>query len=300
MSFWAAGGAVIGGLLSYAGARKQAAAQRAAAEAAGRGTAPWAGQVPYLLDLFSNAQNLYRQNKSLVAPWTASQQLGNAGTVGSALQVANVVNPQALSAWSRLASPAMLDVANNPYVMGGAKGIADTVTQKLMEQVLPRIDMSAVKAGQYGSSRQALAQGQAIGQTNRALSQTLADYLAQAYDKGLTAQQRAVAMTPGIGQSMIAPWQTIFTAGQQEQQQQERQLRDPWERLQLYQNLVGGRQYGGQKPYISPTTYSPVASGFGGALQGMALGGQLGSLFGGGDKISKTSSAFNTLGKLGG
>lgn len=282
MSFWAAGGAVVGGLLSYAGAKKQADAQRAAAEAAGQGTAPWSGQAPYLLDLFRNAQNLYKQNKSLVAPWTASQQLGNAGTIGSALQVAGVVNPQALNAWSRLASPAMLDVANNPYVMGGAQGIADTVTQQLMQQVLPRIDMNAVKAGQYGSSRQALAQGQAIGQTNRALSQSLADYLAQAYGRGLAAQQQAVAMTPGIGQSMVAPWQTIFAAGQQEQKQQERQLRDPWERLQLYQGLVGGQQYGGQKPYISPTTYSPVASGFGGALQGMALGSKLGSMFKGG------------------
>lgn len=295
MGFWGPIiGAAIGAIGSIVSARSQNDAVRRAADAQG---APWVGQQPYLLDLFREGQKLYKSDQPIVAPWTTAQQLGNAGTVGSALNVASNVNPYGLAAWQRLASPGMLDVANNPYVMGGAQGIADTVTQRLMQEILPRIDMNAVRAGQYGSSRQALAQGQAIGQTNRALSQSLSDYIAQAYGKGLQAQTQAVAMLPGIGQSMVAPWQAIYAAGQQEQQQQERQLREPWERLGLYKGIVG-QQYGAPKQFIPPSSVNPVAAGFGGALQGMALGGALSGMFGGGGDKINNPSGFNTLGKL--
>lgn len=272
------GSSIVGGLLGKKGADAQARAIREAAEKQG---SPWAGQAPYLLDMFKEAQNLYKGDQPIIAPWNGTQQLGNAGIVRGALAGAGAVSPQALSAWQRMTSPEMLDVANNPYVMGGARAITDEATRALMEQVLPRIDMSAVRAGQYGSSRQALAQGQAVGKTQQALSDTLRKYLSQAYGQGLGAQNQALALTPTVQTSLVAPWETIFSAGERQRAKTEREMRAPWERLALYQGIVGGQQYGGNKQYIPPSGINPALAGLGGAMQGYGLARGMMNTFGG-------------------
>jgi hypothetical protein len=64
---------------------------------------------------------------------------------------------------------------NNPYLDQMATGIKNTVNDNLTQNVLPGIGSDAMMAGGYGGSRQGIAQGLAIGQSNKYLGDSLAN-----------------------------------------------------------------------------------------------------------------------------
>lgn len=63
----------------------------------------------------------------------------------------------------------------NPYLPQQAQSITNQVNQNLQQQQLPGINSGAIAAGGFGGSRQGIAQGLAIGQTNQALGNSLAN-----------------------------------------------------------------------------------------------------------------------------
>lgn len=64
---------------------------------------------------------------------------------------------------------------NNPYLDQMSTGIKNTVNDNLQQNILPGIDSGAMMAGQYGGTRQGIAQGLAVGQSNKYLSDSLAN-----------------------------------------------------------------------------------------------------------------------------
>lgn len=65
--------------------------------------------------------------------------------------------------------------------MSGA--ITNQVNRNLTQNILPQIGSGAVAAGGYGGSRQGIAEGNAIGQTNQDLSNSLANLYGQNYQQ---------------------------------------------------------------------------------------------------------------------
>jgi hypothetical protein len=72
----------------------------------------------------------------------------------------------------------------NPYLPQQAQSITNQVNQNLQQQQLPGINSGAIAAGGFGGSRQGIAQGLAIGQTNQALGNSLANLNFNAWNQG--------------------------------------------------------------------------------------------------------------------
>lgn len=82
------------------------------------------------------------------------------------------------SALSRLLSGNV----DNPYLNAQAQAITNQVNANLMNTLLPQIRSGATVAGQYGGSRQGIAQSGAISGTQRQLSDALSNLYGSAYE----------------------------------------------------------------------------------------------------------------------
>ena len=83
---------------------------------------------------------------------------------------------------------------SNPYLGAQASAITQQANQNLQNNMLPAINSGAVAAGGYGGSRQGIAQGIAMGQTQQGIANALAGMYGSAYqhDQDL-ANQRDIA-----------------------------------------------------------------------------------------------------------
>lgn len=73
-------------------------------------------------------------------------------------------------------------MATNPYLPQQAQAVTQQANNNLFNYQLPQINSGAIAAGGFGGSRQGIAQGLAIGQTNQGLSSALANMSASAWD----------------------------------------------------------------------------------------------------------------------
>jgi hypothetical protein len=169
----------------------------------------------------------------------------------------------------------------NPWLPAAQKGLTDQVTSNLKTNILPGIRSGAQAVGGFGGSRQGIAEGLAIGQTNQGLSNSLAQMGLNSYgmDQNFyTAQRGQDLQQTQLGANMFG--QGMYGLGQQGQG--------------LYN--AGQSQFNaGAMPYqtfagmLSPFTglnssssqTMPGASTAGGLLGGLLGGLQLGKLWGG-------------------
>lgn len=73
----------------------------------------------------------------------------------------------------------------NPYLDQIAQGITLQTTRNLNEQIMPGIRSQAVAAGGYGDARHGIAEGLAIGRTQDALTNSLANLYGTDYQKAM-------------------------------------------------------------------------------------------------------------------
>lgn len=155
------------------------------------------------------------------APTMNAAQMNAAGVSGPSWAVGNMVdaprqnNIDLSGAYNNMIYG---DAAQNPYLTGAIqKGInqstnafgqmQQTATDNLMKTVLPSIRSNSVLAGQYGGSRQGVAEGNAIGDYAKAAQQAASQFgqnntdaavaaQAGAFDNG---QNRALSAMQGLG-----------------------------------------------------------------------------------------------------
>lgn len=97
-----------------------------------------------------------------------------------------------------------LDVANNPYLRDAITAMTSGINQNLLETQLPATRAGATQAsGMYGgaSSKAGLAEGAAIGNTNRAISDAVAEMLFKQYNTGMGNLNQSVANAKGLTES---------------------------------------------------------------------------------------------------
>ena len=157
--------------------------------------------------------------------------------------------------------------------------------QQFNQGVLPQISNDAVAAGQFGGSRQGIAEGIASNSLQQNIMDTTSKMAMDYYNSGLTAQGRALALAPQTLEAGAMPGTMLDQVGQQQmqyqqmlldanQQQFSEQQMQPWNNLGLYQNLITGSFGSNTTEPVSKT--SPLMSGLGGAALGYGAATMLG------------------------
>lgn len=186
------------------------------------------------------------------------------------------------------------DIPNHPVVQAATEAAITPVQQRLQRQVLPGIDSGAIEAGQVGSSRHGVAQGNAINDFSRAALDATAGIQNQALGRGMQLFSNTLAQQPNIAALERAPGQILDAVGQRNRAIEQANINeeiarhnfnDPFNKevnriAQIRDLLIGN--FGGTTTAPSNTT-SPLAGAAGGALTGFgATGNPMGAVIGGG------------------
>lgn len=247
-------------------------------------TSPWAGQQPYLSDVFSHAQNIYNSGAPAVFPGQTLAGIDPAQTQAlnateQRAMAGNPLVPEAQGLAYDTLGGAYLG-AGNPYFGAMADQVGDQVTRKF-NQAFSGDDAS------FGSPahQAALATG---------LSSALAPLAYQNYATERGYQNQAALAAPQLAEADYSDLAHLGQVGDARRaleqgqitddiQRFDRQQNQPWNALANYAQMVQGN-FGG-----SNTTTQPVQQGsLGAGLLGTGLLGA--SLFSGGE-----NSAINGL-----
>lgn len=161
--------------------------------------------------------------ENTVVGTNATQQAGyNAALAGAGTQ-AGIANSSA-GAQNFLTSGAALSPATNPALRDTIAYAIEPGTKALTEQMLPAIRGEAVTTGNFGSSRQGIAEASALEDAYRAALGTGASISTAGYNSGLGAMTDALKTTGLTQAAQTAPAGTISAVGEAQQQQAQTEL----------------------------------------------------------------------------
>ncbi len=182
----------------------------------------------------------------------------------------------------------MLDVGNNEYVKGMMAANADVVRRNLMESALPQVVTGATQAGGMysgGSSREGIAQGQAIGRAATALADANAGTLMDAYKSGLSTMTNAVQNNAGVQAQQLFEPSVMSAVGEQQRSMEQAQLDEqirkfytgqslPFLKAQELMSFLNGMPGATTTSTATGTTpqANPLMTALGGGATGAALG----------------------------
>ena len=174
-----------------------------------------------------------------------------------------------------------MDVQNNPYLQKAIAAAVRPINEQYTDAggVMSTIRSNAGQAGQYGGSRQGIAEGIAAGRQADAIGDVSSQMASNAYNKGQDTFSKTLMFAPQALEAGMTPVNWLSGVGaQQENLAQEVEnynanarmwgLNAPWTPLQNYASIV----YGGATP--GTTTSTQYQSGNRSAL-GQAAGGAL-------------------------
>lgn len=185
----------------------------------------------------------------------------------------------------------VLYAESNPYLQSAMQAAIRPITQSYVDPggVMAQIRQNAVEAGQYGGSRQGIAEGIAAGRYAQTIGDKLAQMASEGYGQGLDTFGRTMALSPAIMQTQLAPAQTLASVGASDEERRQEladfqeaqrmwKLNAPWIPLQNYANMIyGGGSSGGTVTSKAPgmTAGQRLIGGISGGLAGYALGSSL-------------------------
>lgn len=245
-------------------------------------------QKPFVKDLLARAETEFQTGGpetftgQRVADLNAAQLGGIQGAQQFAAGGAQSVADQAQQGFTFGLNAA--DPQANPFFASTAQALINPLADTLQQQILPGIDSGAVQAGQVGSSRQGIAQGNAINSFNRAASDALAKFGSNAFGQGLNTFTQTLAQAPSVQGVGLQPSQILSGTGDVLNQQQQALINANLEQFTQEQNRsvnnlnqfagIAGANFNGSGAIIPG---SPESGGIAGALGGAALGGTLGA-----------------------
>ncbi len=255
---------------------------------------PWAGQQPFLSDIYGQAQSLYNTSPLQYFPGRTYADLApeTQASLGMQTQRAVMGSPLTSAAQGQLTSTLRGDYLNagNPYM----SQMMDSVAQ----QVRPRVDAQFAQSGRYGSGAHANAAASALANTAGQLAY-------QNYGDERQNQIRGMLFAPQLAQQDYFDAAKLAEVGgvredlaQQgiNEQMQRFQFENmaPWQQLAMYQNMVQGNPGSVQ----TSTSTMPRRSLGAGLLGGGVAGGALGYMLG--DQLGLTPMQGGLLGAAGG
>lgn len=182
---------------------------------------------------------------------SAMTQLGQAAAVGSVPQTYNMQNQVAQAQQFGLSD--VLNPANNPSLQGHIAAAVRPITESYTDPngVMAQIRSGATQAGQYGSSRQGIAEGVAAGKYADAVGDTSAKIAGDAYSQGLDTFRATLMAAPQSIATQGSAANVLSGVGNQQEQYQALQneyeaaqrdwgLNSEWQGLRNYADLVYG------------------------------------------------------------
>lgn len=161
-----------------------------------------------------------------------------------------------------------MDVRNNPYLEQAMQAAIRTNTQNFTDPggVLSQLRGGAQQAGQFGGSRQGIAEGVAAGRLNQTNADTVAQMGSDAYNKGQDTSTKTMMFAPQALEAGMTPVSWLSGVGAQKENLGAEQanydaasrmwnLNAPWAPLQNYANIV----FGGASP--GTTSESSTSAG---------------------------------------
>lgn len=152
---------------------------------------PWAGAEPYLKELLQQGSALHGQGTDYTKEYqglsdTQKDLIGKQQEYYAPGGGWDARKEQANSALESMLGAT--DVANNKQVQDLIAANTTAANQQLTEGLLPAVRSGASASGNYGSTRQGIAEGVAQGKTADALAGANANVLSDAYSQGLKQQ----------------------------------------------------------------------------------------------------------------
>lgn len=227
-----------------------------------------------------------RYQGSTISPFDPSQVAGQQGALQSAGTQTDLARTGAGTALDWL-KPGALDVTNNPALQGQISAATRPITQALTEQALPAIRDSAERSGNFGSSRQGIAEGLATGRASSAIGDATSNIVNNQYNTNASNQLKALGLLPQTTATQTAG--DITTSGVGDVRQNMAQS--------LLGEQVGNFNYDQMAPFLQSKEIMSLLSGLPGgsttsvasgpqknlltgALGGAAAGASLGSFLG--------------------
>ena len=240
---------------------------------------PWAGQQPYLLDLYAKAQGLPTQQffpgQTYATPSDLTfqaEQLAEQAALGPQTSIAGSIVP---SIEEQLMSPAQRfsDPLLQESLRAGLRPIEES-TSRLLQQAR----RGATGAGQLGGTRQGILEAEVLKDMLTKQSDVASKLYGDVYGDTLSAQARGLAFAPQAMSTLMQPSASLanIAAAQTARSQQpidEAMRRFAFEQeapgraLSQYANIAAGTILPGTQTTTGPGTSGPgvVAGALGGA-----------------------------------
>lgn len=180
-----------------------------------------------------------------------------------------------------------MDVDNNPYLAKAVEGAIRPITQSYTDTggVMSQIRDGGVGAGQFGSSRQGVAEGIAAGRYAQEVGDVSSQMYTAAYDKGQDTFARTLGLAPSAMDAGMKPVNWLSSVGAQKEDLMGAQAQydsdaamwgynSQWAPLNNMANLI----YGGGSSEGTTTASTPAAPK--NRLGGAAAGAMAGASFG--------------------
>lgn len=190
-----------------------------------------------------------RYQGSTVAPFDPFQVAGQ----GMALNAAGTQSGLA-SGGAGAESSLFGDIWNpshNPNLQGSIDAATRPITQNLTETQLPAIRNEAVQTGNFGGSRQGIAEGIASRGASQAIGDTSAKIAQGEYDTNINAQLKALGLLPTVQGAQTQPATTTSGVGDVRQAMQQA----------LLGQTVGNFNYDQYAPFLQSQDILSLAQG---------------------------------------
>lgn len=212
------------------------------------------GYMPAHTGVMPEAEKLYKTGPGFATPFDPLQTKGQNANVNFANNFGSLYSPYTQAGMFGLNAP---DLSNNPYLEPYMQAATRPLEQSLALSTMPGIRSQFTDAGQYGSSRQGVAEGVAQGLTNQAIGDTRAKIASQAYGQGLDQQAKMFALYPQMMQAGLMPGNILSQVGGERQQLANQFQTDPYQKLREYNSILNPlAQSGGTQSQTMPPSSS--------------------------------------------
>lgn len=233
------------------------------------------------------AQVPQRYQGSQITPFNANETAGQQGVISSLPDIAQT-GQNAAKSNNFYTGGDIWNPASNPNLQGAIDASVRPIYQNLTEKALPAIRQDAVSTGNFGGSRQGIAEGQAVRDASVAAGDTASKLAQSQYDTNINAQLKAEALAPSVQQGLTAAGTVQSGVGDVQRALTQAQLGEKvgqfnWDQyapflqskdiMSLLQGLPGGSTVATGN---TPTSAMPgMTSALSGAASGAALGSAL-------------------------
>lgn len=247
-------------------------------------TEPWSGVQGPLKDLYSRTQTALDNVQGFYPGQTFANltPLQESGLKGGLEYAQNYYMPAAQAYNNQLArymqSP--MNIAQDPAVQAQMAANATQAQDWLTRQAMPLVRQGAQANNMYGSSRQGIAEGQAIGDATKALTNANASTMTNAYGIASDLAGRAAGLSPDAMAMGFKPSELAFNAGGVYQTQEQKAIDEAmkrfsypeqnlWDRLGLAGNIYSGSGQYGTTTQEQPSNILGTIAGLGMSAAGL-------------------------------